>query len=458
MDSDGEAGTLLGEPRAVRLPAPLSPASTGHRRFPTRMALALLVVAVNVGLACGLSVLLRLLGAPDESLRLLVQSRLAPEQPRGSADLLPAQTRSPLSTALDGALERGRGSLLSHASAPTVSASPPSVCVETKDRFGNQIYELMMGVLYAVKHRLRLYVPDVRVLLMFPTLQRFHAPCPIDSPPLLIPMSAAQTREPFGGGWYNEDPRNRSAATTFHVVLQGWFQYHTSIYQPFEGEIRALFQPDPRLVTALALLFDDLLQSLCAQSLLVAVHVRRGDFRAVFGDPTNSDPFKQLPTAWHLDWLRRLRTNDSEDTLRHAKRLQDQDCRVPLASLSFDSRHLVLLVISDEPAVVDDFRHGGFSVVTTTEIVQRVFGNWTALQGLAAAFYADWWLFGRSRVQGASHSTFSLTAALLSPHSSLLHKNDQVQAFFFRPSPEVGGLVAFDPWDFHYDHRAFVKD
>ena len=343
---------------------------------------------------------------------------------------------------------------------PNETKSNGAVCVSMMGGFGNQLYILFTAVMYSVKHNLTLYLASQSwrrfSMSLFPVLQRFEAPCPNSTTVSVSYTNSLRWKPgPADNGWYNKDPRTMTNATDFHVSLREYFQYSTALYAPYENEIRSMLQPDPRLSSLLMAVRHHMLQRFCGDSLLIGIHVRRGDYAGAMNDSKN--PFKLIPTTLFFQWLDRLQHSDLNRTLAKAKQLQDADCQARLSPI-FTVSDVVLLVLSEDSTMAQQFRAAGYTVIGSSDILESFFAPWVSLRGTVSEWYADWWLLSQMRVIATSHSTYSLTATILSPYSRRPQREELRAGFYFRPDQTTMSLVQFEPWDFWYNYRAFLGD
>ncbi|HVW25565.1 MAG TPA: FkbM family methyltransferase [Polyangiaceae bacterium] len=173
-----------------------------------------------------------------------------------------------------------------------------------------------------------------------------------------------------------------------NVDLYGFFALGGAAYAPHKEKFRELFQLS---APARAAVSEPLARLRERGRTVVAVHIRRGDFVGGAHWPA--------PTAWYTDWL------DSEWA-------------------RFDDP--VLYVATDDLSVLADFAQ--FAPVTASDL-------WTPVPGVE--FLLDFVTLTIADYLAKSNSTFSAVAALL---------NERAKGFM-RPNPELGGLVAYDPWN-----------
>lgn len=188
--------------------------------------------------------------------------------------------------------------------------------------------------------------------------------------------------------------------------VYGWFQLHSSRLAPWKAQLQELFTPRPHIAAPLDAAVARLRER---GDTVVALHIRRGDYRNV----TATAFGYMAPTKWYLEWLTGL-----WPTLKRP----------------------VLLVCSDEPeAVLQDFAK--FNPVVTDDVLPVMPPE---LQAAGAGFYPDFYLLSRADVVACSNSTFSTFACMLNPNPD---------AVFVRPHA-TRALVSFNPWsDWPVLHR-----
>ena len=237
-----------------------------------------------------------------------------------------------------------------------------------------------------------------------------------DDPPLTAPLPPAIERWETGLSMFDLVPEfipfieKVSGATCVRigpealglglsqVDLWGHFQFHTRYYRPYRDYFRSLFRPVPELESAL----EPAVAALRAKGrTIVALHLRRGDFRELphFG-------FTYLvPSKWWRAWLDGI-----------WGRLRDP----------------VLLICSDDLAEVGgEFKD--YSPVTARDLPRASLPQSGDLE-----FFTDFHLLQQADILGISNSTFSFVAALLNQRAQL----------FVRPRWEFSSpLMEFDPWD-----------
>ena len=329
--------------------------------------------------------------------------------------------------------------------APGTSPFNSSVCLHGYGgRFGNHVYMLMMAVKVAFHQRLQLHLAPCPYASVLSQHQRFTKPCPVHT----ASYSLGDAQWNGGERWWDDDVRSRvSNPALFHLNIGGYFQYPSWVYASHKREIRQFFAPQGALLSLLQKLKAAVLSRHCARSLVVAMHVRTGDFATADKvDYKVLNPV-QIPVAWYLDFLRRFTANSS--SLRQAKQWQDRDCPAPL-QLPYQDRVTVYLATEgDMPGQA--LRAAGYEVVTVQDAVAASLEPYTALSPGDMGFFPDWWLLSQFRVLVAGHSSFSLTASMQSPYY------DSGEALFFWPDAATLRIAPLDPFNFSYDFAAFSR-
>jgi hypothetical protein len=256
---------------------------------------------------------------------------------------------------------------------PTVTMS----LLGNDGRFGNQVYQYAFLRLYTGYHELSYQVPSWIGQTLFghndPPLSNI-LPLRMCTEGGLVPF-----QQPMGFDCL-EPPRN--------IDLQGYFQHHTSVYEPFKAQFRSLFRPVPQVFSVL---HEWLRECRRGSDTLIVAHFRFGDQS---GTEYESRP--EVCAQWLLEsWSQWVRPR--------------------------------LIVISDD--------------------VQRAKASFQALRPygtpavslpiVGAEFYPEYFLMTQADVLLVSRSTFSFTASLLNEVSNSL----------FRPTEGRTGVVRFDPWN-----------
>jgi len=271
------------------------------------------------------------------------------------------------------------------------------------------------------------------------------------------------------------------------VLHRGYYQFHTSGYRPYRNWLTQHMRPKAELEAVLLSLWYQLLLQLPADMLLVAVHVRHGDY----SDKVGSE-FRRIPLHWYYQWLDAWLSNDGgylalagrtphEELKRVLERQQEEQgrarewlrfdeliqplftsplrsfCRptnlssssTPTASASSSSSapSLCLLVISDDPHVATAFNDRGYPTVTPAQLSTLYQSPNTALSDEVSSWYVDWWLLTRVAVVATSHSSFSHTATLYNVWGDA--------GSYWRPDVVARRLMQYEPWDSQYVHHLF---
>ena len=96
---------------------------------------------------------------------------------------------------------------------------------------------------------------------------------------------------------------NRSLITQldgklYNCDLWGWFQFHTSYYQPYKSYISKLFPPNEFYKAECSMILNQLFKK---GTTIVSIHLRRGDADA-------KGPYFYAPTFWYSEWLKSIWT------------------------------------------------------------------------------------------------------------------------------------------------------
>lgn len=319
-------------------------------------------------------------------------------------------------------------------------------------RFGNHIYQILSTTKYALDHNLQMYLPHCENSWMFPAQQPFQHDCPSNEEIQIFQDHGIDR----SSSWTLVDPRVRVNSSSFHVRIDGYFQYHSSIYSDTHlNAARAIMQPHPKLFKQLEALHQQLLLKHCANSLIVGLHIRRGDFDVPGGRHS------QIPIEWYLDWLMTMR-HDHSDVLKKAKLAQDAFCPLcvdgscnqlindqSINEQLFDYSNLIIFLASDDNNVTSHFTRVGYNVLTSSSLQQDVYSMFASLNPGVNQFYVDWWLLTQLHMIATSHSTFSLSSALFNRHVS------GVDGFFYWPDSTTMAIEQFNPRSFEYVARDF---
>ena len=187
--------------------------------------------------------------------------------------------------------------------------------------------------------------------------------------------------------WDSENP-------PINVDLEGYFQELPECWRKHRPFLRSLFQLSPELTQTL----DDWRRNVTdgGQRTLVAVHVRRGDYR----DYKDQIPFFRLvPEQWYLDWLRAI---------------------WPIL------RNPILFVSTDEP-----------------DAIRPVFQEFETISAKALPadpalpeYVRDFEVLRRADYLAMCNSSFSRMASILAPATQKC----------FLPSFKTGAFAPYEPW------------
>ena len=248
-------------------------------------------------------------------------------------------------------------------------------------RFANQLFQYAYAKLYALRHGLTAAIPD------WEGRQLFGLDDPSCDGPMLPTLAFA--------GFSDEDLQLWDwEAPPIDVDLKGYFQETPACWKPHRPLLRQLFQPAVAGRQAIDAWHHRVTDA--GQRTLVAIHVRRGDYRRLALD---LPWFRLVPEAWYLDWLRAL-----WPTLRN-----------PL-----------LFVATDEPdAIRPLFRE--------FETVAAAFG---APADALPEHVRDFEVLRRADCLALCNSSYSRMAAMLAPSTQKC----------FAPSFQEARFLPYEPW------------
>lgn len=343
--------------------------------------------------------------------------------------------------------------------APATSVHSSSVCLwRTWGRFGNHIYMIMTSTFYALHHRLKLFLPPCPAQNILPELNSFVQPCPWWSTSRL--EMAFDALDPFP--FWEEDPHQLSHGhkPSFHVALYGWLQVHTALFAPYQQEIKAIMRLGEPLETLSLSLYRSMIAPHCADSLLITIHIRRGDLRSY---KPKLCVAMRIPLSWYTGWLTDLKESESSASiLLRLKKLQNKMCLSSNADVDENAqqwlesgRKFTIILLSDDAhQVAAELSTFNYSVITVQDKLEKnaeLRTTFSSLPSIMQQYYFDWWIMTQAQVLATSHSTFSLTAAV---HNRFSSDPLNTTALFVRPDPVMSSLRAFDPWNFLYNYSA----
>ena len=244
-------------------------------------------------------------------------------------------------------------------------------------RFANQLFQYAFVKLYALRHGLSLSLPDWQGRRLFGLDDNF---CSADALP----------RVSFNGFtdqdrllWEADDP-------PIDIDVWGYFQEVPHCWRRHRSFLQHMFQLPVEHRNAIAAWREDVTRG--DERTLVAVHVRRGDYREL-----NLPWLRLVPEDYYIDWLRAI-----WPTLRD-----------PL-----------LFVAADEPdVIVPRFRE--FAPIAKSPALDGLPGHVSDFEILRQAHYL-----------AICNSSFSRMAAILASPIQLC----------FIPSFETKGFDAYEPW------------
>ena len=265
----------------------------------------------------------------------------------------------------------------------------------THGRFANSIFQYAFLRVYAMQHNLAVQTSEWVGEQLF-NLQ----PSPVT---MALPAKAerraagafSQQLPPLGDEFVGKD-------------FRGYAQYHTSYYRPYRDFLCDLFQPvesvRDRLAPAVARL-DSLGRT------RVGIHLRRGDY--------GQRIFYITPVQWYLDWLK-----------ENWSRLDD-----PVLYVASEDRELVNAFRDYDPQTAEslgvDLKSEPLAAYTYQDY------DLQHRQAHLLDFFPDWYLLTWCEFLLIPNSTFSFTAAMLSPRLMSCHRS-------YLPTQRFRGI---DPWD-----------
>jgi hypothetical protein len=266
-----------------------------------------------------------------------------------------------------------------------------------KGRFGNQLFQYAYLRIMANRWAADLELPDW-------IGQEFFG---LPRHPISKRVAKCNLVEPGGDEYLQNGYRLGFDADLRDADVEGWFQYHTSMYRPYANQWRAWFQPTSENLHRIEPACERLRAS---GDTLVGIHIRRGDYGRGY--------FYLTPVSWYQRWL-----EDHWNSL----------CRP------------ILFVSSEEPRLIGQFaRWNAHSAESLGVLFRshplRVYNY--KCQELQAAerqqfdFYPSFYLLSRCDILLIPNSTFSFTAAMTGSLREC-----------WRSSLRAGGFIRFDPWN-----------
>jgi predicted O-linked N-acetylglucosamine transferase (SPINDLY family)/glycosyltransferase involved in cell wall biosynthesis len=154
----------------------------------------------------------------------------------------------------------------------------PFICMSSlgsNGRFGNQLFQYTFLRCYAMRHNLRLEVPDWLGRHVFGFADDWCSDAPNPTPATVQSLIA-----------------NSGDTALRNCNVSGYFNEHTGPLFEFKDFIQNLFRPSTRFAPALQRLKHELKLD---GAELIGLHLRRGDFG--YGE------FWIAPEAWYIDWV-----------------------------------------------------------------------------------------------------------------------------------------------------------
>ena len=102
------------------------------------------------------------------------------------------------------------------------------------------------------------------------------------------------------------DDRSGSGSDRPVVLHRGYYQFHTSGYRPYRDWLTRHMRPKADVEALLLSLWYQLLLQMTADMLLMAVHVRHGDYRDEVGYV-----FRRIPLQLYYSWIDAWQHNDA---------------------------------------------------------------------------------------------------------------------------------------------------
>ena len=339
--------------------------------------------------------------------------------------------------------------------APATSNYTAHVCLlGFGGRWGNHVYMMNNALYFALHHNLTLHLPHSDDEPVMQHMHRFTTPCP-DNIHEVHRNDAWWDRE--RNAYWDVDPRTapgNELNTVFKVTLGGYMQYPTWAHASHRADLRAYYAPRPDLRQLMDNIKDAILERYCSDSIVVAIHMRAGDFPKADEWNYNSGQAAaiQIPVTWYIRWLTQLAADTA--TMQNLKQWQDTQCPHTSTALNATSPFTIFLATEDWTNK-DAFEAAGHRVISGAKdaitFTPRL-GSWVALKDQVGSWWAEWWLLSQFRVLAISHSSFSVTAALQSPFY------EARQALFVAPDPVTLTMQPYDPWNKTYEINAFIKD
>ncbi|MGA2117475.1 MAG: glycosyltransferase 61 family protein [Bryobacteraceae bacterium] len=248
--------------------------------------------------------------------------------------------------------------------------------------FGNQLFRYACAKLYALRHGLTPAFPAWQGNQLFGLKDE---PCDgLDLPKVVYPGFAENDREI----WEPDEP-------AINIDLDGYFQEIPECWRRHRPLLRRLFELPPEHVRAIDNWRHEVTDG--GRRTLVAIHVRRGDYRNM--QLRNQPWFRIVPDEWYLEWLRNI-----WPTLRNP----------------------VLFVGTDEPdAILPVFRE--FEMIPAPP---------PSISEALSDYVRDFEILRRANYLAICNSSFSRMAAILAPPDQKC----------FLPLFQTQSFEPYEPW------------
>ena len=262
-------------------------------------------------------------------------------------------------------------------------------------RFANQLFQYSFLRIYADKHNLEMQIPPWIGEDLFGL-----------KTPLVTEMLTHRLEERDDT---KHSPVNPPKSDEFvNHDFEGYGQFHTSWYRPYQAEMREWFRPvsviQDRMNNGLARLRE-------AGTTPIGLHLRRGDYGQLY--------FYTTPIKWCTDWL------DA-----NWPRLDN-----PVLFIATEDPSLAKDFAKYEPLLVEDL---GVSLTDTPyRHFQYLAEDSSNPTKTSMDFYPDFYFLTQCKILLLSNSTFGFAAAML---------NHGLQECW-RPVLPEGGFVQVDPWN-----------
>jgi glycosyltransferase involved in cell wall biosynthesis len=248
--------------------------------------------------------------------------------------------------------------------------------------FANQLFRYACAKLYALRHGLTAAFPTWEGNQLFGMNDKSCVG--LSLPQVSFPGFADDDRQL----WEKDDP-------PINIDLVGYFQEIPECWRRHRPLLRRLFQLPPQYLHAIDAWRHDVTDG--GRRTLVAIHVRRGDYRNL--QLNNAPWFRIVPEDWYLDWLRTI---------------------WPMLSQP------ILFVATDEPeTIVPLFRE--FELLSAS-----FYSKATALPD----YVRDFEIMRRADYLAICNSSFSRMAAILAPDTQKC----------FLPSFRSQSFAPYEPW------------